>query len=50
MERLAALLNELEQITLSDISGLPDNVQHLVAEHLEQLQDDLKSAIESDLA
>lgn len=47
MEHLAALLNELKKVTLDDISNLPKDNQHVVAEHLEQLQDDLKSVLGS---
>jgi hypothetical protein len=49
MERLTALLNEIKQITLTDISTLPEDNQHSIVEHLEQLQDELNSALESSL-
>lgn len=49
MERLTTLLCELESITFNDISHLPESKQHDVVEHLEQLQDKLKHALESSL-
>ncbi len=45
MERLIALLTELKQVTLIDISTLPECNQHNVVEHLEQLQDELNTAL-----
>lgn len=45
MERLSSLLDEIKQITLTDISALPTDNQHSVVEHLEQLQDELSHAL-----
>jgi hypothetical protein len=49
MERLTALLNEIKQITLTDISTLPEANQHSIVEHLEQLQDELNTALENSI-
>jgi hypothetical protein len=49
MERLTALLNEIKQITLTDISTLPEDNQHSIVEHLEQLQDELNTALENSI-
>ena len=42
MEHLQQLLTDLECISLADISAIPEANQHVVVEHLEQLQDALK--------
>lgn len=46
MEHLTALLHDLKQVTLADISDLPEDNQHVIAKHLEQLQDELNNALE----
>lgn len=45
MEQLQQLLTDLECISLADISAIPEANQHVVAERLEQLQDELKEAL-----
>ncbi|WP_417526952.1 hypothetical protein [Marinomonas shanghaiensis] len=45
MEHLQQLLTDLECISLADISAIPEPNQHVVAERLEQLQDELKEAL-----
>ncbi|RBO82662.1 hypothetical protein [Marinomonas aquiplantarum] len=45
MESLKVLLRDLECISLADISALPESNQHIIAEHLEELQDELKEAL-----
>ncbi|UTW01256.1 hypothetical protein KDW99_09060 [Marinomonas rhizomae] len=47
MEQLQQLLTDLECISLADISAIPEANQHVIAERLEQLQDDLKSVLSS---
>ncbi|WP_272644234.1 hypothetical protein [Marinomonas mediterranea] len=39
---LLELLEAIEHITLNDISQLPEDRQHLIVEHIEQLRDQLK--------
>jgi hypothetical protein len=46
MENLLQLLTDLECISLSDISAIPEDSQHIIAENLEQLQDELKRALQ----
>jgi len=46
MEHLLQLLKEIECISLSDISTIPSANQHVVVEYLEQLQDELKRALQ----
>lgn len=50
MEHLQQLLTELECISLADISAIPEANQHIVAERLEQLQDELKAVLEKNTA
>ncbi|RBO83415.1 MULTISPECIES: hypothetical protein [Marinomonas] len=45
MEHFILLLHDLKQVTLEDIAALPEEAQHVIAEHLEQLQDDLDKAL-----
>ena len=45
MDNLQQLLNEIECITLADISAIPKPIQHVIVERLEQLQDELKVAL-----
>lgn len=45
MEQLQQLLIDLECISLADISAIPEANQHVVAERLEELQDELKEAL-----
>lgn len=45
MEHLTELLKDLEQLTFGDISSLPEECQHDVAEQIERLQDSLLSII-----
>ncbi|WP_175404905.1 hypothetical protein [Marinomonas sp. FW-1] len=47
MEHLQQLLSDLECISLADISAIPESNQHVVAERLEQLQDELKAVLSS---
>ena len=49
MEHLVVLLNDIQQITLDDIADLPKYNQHHIVEHLEQLQDDLRHALENNI-
>ena len=42
MEKLTALLTELEQITFQQISEIPTEQQHLIAEQIEILKDHLR--------
>ena len=46
MEHLQQLLTDLECISLADISAIPEPSPHVVAERLEQLQDELKAVLE----
>lgn len=41
MEQLKQLLDNLELISLKDISEIPEDKQHEVAEQIERLQDQL---------
>lgn len=41
MEQLKLLLIDLERISFQDISEIPEERQHEVAEQIEQLQDNL---------
>lgn len=47
MEQLQQLLTELECISLADISAIPEPSQHVVAERLEELQDELRRALQT---
>jgi len=47
MNHLQQLLTELECISLADISAIPEPSQHVVAERLEQLQDELKAVLQT---
>lgn len=42
MEQLTALLMELEQITFQQISEIPTEQQHVIAEQIEILKDRLR--------
>ncbi|SHG33524.1 hypothetical protein SAMN02745753_03716 [Marinomonas polaris DSM 16579] len=42
MEQLKQLLDNLELISFQDISEIPEDKQHEVAEQIERLQDNLK--------
>ena len=44
MEQLKQLLDNLELISFQDISEIPEDKQHEVAEQIERLQDMIKSA------
>lgn len=46
MENLKSLLRELERITLHDISEIPEDRQHEVADAIEHLQDLLRALLE----
>ncbi|WP_212652743.1 hypothetical protein [Marinomonas sp. CT5] len=41
MEQLKQLLKDLERISFQDISEIPEDKQHEVAEQIERLQDQL---------
>lgn len=43
MEQLKRLLTDLERISFEDISEIPEERQHEVAEQIEQLQDNLST-------
>lgn len=43
MEQLKQLLDNLELISFQDISEIPEDKQHDVAEQIERLQDMIKS-------
>lgn len=43
MEQLKLLLADLERISFHDISEIPEERQHEVAEQIEQLQDNLST-------
>ncbi|MCW8354604.1 hypothetical protein N5P32_01210 [Marinomonas pontica] len=43
MEQLKRLLSDLERISFQDISEVPKERQHEVAEQIEQLQDSLSA-------
>lgn len=45
MEQLLQLLNDLEDVSLDDISQVPDSHQHVLVERLESLQDELRCLI-----
>jgi hypothetical protein len=47
MEQFIQLLTDLECISLQDISEIPEDLQHEIAEQIEQLQDKLKRLNES---
>ena len=49
MESLSELLKNIELISLKDLSEVPIKNQHCVAQRLEQLQDELKSAMTNKL-
>jgi hypothetical protein len=42
MDNLSQLLKDLEQVTIQDISEIPDDQQHIILEQIEALQDRLK--------
>ena len=42
MERLSRLLKDLERITFEDISEIPQEEQHIIADQIEDLQDRLR--------
>jgi len=46
MEQLKQLLDNLELISFQDISEIPEDKQHEVAEQIERLQDNLKQLSE----
>lgn len=46
MEQLLQLLNDLEDVSLDDISQVPDTHQHILVERIESLQDELRCLIE----
>ncbi|MEL0635383.1 MULTISPECIES: hypothetical protein [Marinomonas] len=46
MEHFSQLLIDLKQISLQDISQIPDQKQHILVEHIEKLQDELRALIE----
>lgn len=46
MEHLTQLLMDLEQISLQDISQIPDQKQHILAEYIEELQDELRALVQ----
>lgn len=46
MEQLKQLLDNLELISFQDISEIPKDKQHEVAEQIERLQDNLKQLSE----
>ena len=46
MEQLKQLLDNLELISFQDISEIPEDKQHELAEQIERLQDDLKKLSE----
>ncbi|SBS25702.1 hypothetical protein MSP8887_03961 [Marinomonas spartinae] len=48
MEQLLQLLNDLEEISLQDISQVPDSQQHILVERIEELQDELRLLVESE--
>ncbi len=45
MEHLQKLLKDLENISLTDFSALPDEMQPAIINHIEDLQDELKIAL-----
>jgi hypothetical protein len=45
MTHLVNLLEDLEKISLQDISQIPLSQQHILAEKIESLQDELKVLI-----
>jgi hypothetical protein len=47
MEYLQQPLTDLECISLADISAIPEANQHVIAERLEQLQDELRRALQT---
>lgn len=42
MEQLTRLLKDLERITFQDISEIPQEEQHIIADRIEDLQDRLR--------
>ena len=42
MEHVEELFKAVQRITIADISTLPLEQQHIIAERIEQLEDDLK--------
>ncbi|MBJ7553845.1 hypothetical protein [Marinomonas spartinae] len=48
MEQLLQLLNDLEEISLQDISQVPDSQQHILVERIEALQDELRLLMETE--
>jgi hypothetical protein len=47
MEQLKQLLDNLELISFQDISEIPEDTQHELAEQIERLQDNLKRLSEN---
>jgi len=45
LENLSTLLQDLEKVSLSDISNVPQEKQHILVEKIESLQDELKSVV-----
>lgn len=45
LTHLSQLLEDLEQISLDDIAMIPEDKQHLMAENIENLQDQLKEVM-----
>ena len=45
LTHLSQLLEDLEQISLDDIAMIPEDKQHLMAESIETLQDQLKEVM-----
>ncbi|KZN13873.1 hypothetical protein [Marinomonas sp. TW1] len=45
LKHLTQLLEDLEQISLDDIAKFPEDKQHLMAETIENLQDQLKEVV-----
>ncbi|BDX01513.1 MAG: hypothetical protein ACPGRG_04735 [Marinomonas sp.] len=46
--RLVNLLEDLEKVSLQDIAQIPSSQQHILAEKIESLQDELKALMKDD--
>ena len=48
IQHLVSLLENLEKVSLQDIAQIPPSQQHILAEKIESLQDELKALMVDD--
>ena len=48
IQHLVSLLENLEKVSLQDIAQIPPSHQHILAEKIESLQDELKALMVDD--